>query len=267
MKPRLKRCAARSGVLLLVLGVLPTWRVAAQEISLKEKASFELNPVITQLNTSITFYASFDGQPIADLSVGKGAPTGNFNGLEWTDGKRHQALHAKNNAIIYAAENNISFENAGALAVWVALGERVDSAAPVQLGFATIRHRGSSLALARQGGIKNGESLMAIVGSNLNTATTRTLVLSSSSKAWQPGEWHLLAVNWGSDYVEISLDGGLFKRTTVNFPLFKHTVENGAMNFAGSGGAASPYDFDELFIFNRPLSASEAAMIYGSKAG
>jgi hypothetical protein len=267
LKPRLNQCAARTlGVLLLALGVLPACGARAQETPPAADAPFERNSVIGQLNTAITFYASFDGQPIADMSVGRGAPTGNLNALEWIGGKRHRALRAKSNAIIYEAAGNINFENAGALAVWVALGERVDSAAPVQLGFATIRHRGSSLALARQGGIKNGESLMAIVGSNINTSTTRALVLSGSSKTWQPGEWHLLAMNWGSDYVELSLDGELFKRTTVNFPLFHHTDENGVMNFAGNGGAASPYDFDELFIFNRPLTAAEAALIYQSNS-
>jgi hypothetical protein len=254
----------RLGVLLLVLGVLPAWGAPAQETPPNENTPFERNAIIARFNTAITFYASFDGQPIADLSVGKGAPIGNFNILEWTGGKRHQSLRANSNAIIYDAAGNINFENAGALAVWVALGERVDSAAPVQLAFATIRYHGSSLALARQGGIKNDEALMAIVGSNTNDAKTRALVKNSSSKSWQPGEWHLLVVNWGSDYVELSLDGGLFVRNTVNFPLFNHTQENGTMSFAGSGGASSPYDFDELFIFNRPLSAAEAALIHES---
>jgi hypothetical protein len=265
LKSRLERLTAVLGVLLLALGVLPACGARAQETPPVADAPFERNPVIAQLNTAITFYAAFDGQPIADMSVGKGAPTGNFQNLSWAPGKRGQALQAQGNALIYAASGNIDFENPGSLAMWVALGARQDTENPVQLGFATIRHRGTGLILARQGGRSNGESLMAIIGSNVNTSNTRALAFNDNSRHWKENEWHLLVVNWGRDYVELSTDGTLFKRTTVTYSLYQPTAEDGAMNIAGNGTAASPYRVDELFIFNRPLTAEEAALIYQSK--
>ena len=223
---------------------------------------FQTNPIIDRLNTAITFYAAFNGQPVADMSVGRGTPNGNANDLQWADGKIGQGLQARSNALIYEAAGNIDFTKPGALAVWVALGERLDREAPVQLGFATIRHGGTGLALARQGGIKNNEALMAIIGSNINKHETRALVLSSTSKHWQEDEWHLLVVNWGADYIELSIDGGLFQRTTVNFPLYAHTDQMGTMNFAGNGTQQSPYRFDELYIFNRPLTIDDVKVIF-----
>lgn len=244
-----------------LLGVAPVSTVLAQEAT-QENPVVQINPIIARLNTAITFYAAFNGQPVADLSVGRGAPTGNSNDLQWTAGKHGQGLQAKNNALIYEATGNIDFAKPGSLAVWVALGARLDREAPVQLGFVTIRHRGTGLALARQGGIKNNESLMAIVGSNINKQETRALVLSGTSKHWEENEWHLLVVNWGTDYVELSIDGGLFKRTTVNSPLYQHTGEAGSMSFAGNGTNLSPYIYDELYIFNRPLTVEESRLIF-----
>ena len=243
-------------------GVIPFHTVHSQETQPMASEVVQTNPVIARLNTAITFYAGFNGHAVADLSLGLGAPTGNFNDLQWIGGKQGQGLQAKNNALIYEAAGNIDFAKPGALAVWVALGARLDREAPVQLGFATIRHRGTGLALARQGGIKNNESLMAIVGSNINQQNTRALVLSGTSKHWQENQWHLLVVNWGTDYVELSIDGGLFKRTTVNFPLYNHTEQAGSMSIAGNGTEQSPYRLDELYIFNRPLTVEESRFLF-----
>lgn len=248
-----------SGILLTGAAPLPI--VHAQEPP-QANTIFQTNPIIAQLNTAITFYAAFNGQPVADMSVGRGTPSGNLNDLQWANGKLGQGLQAKSNALIYEAKDNIDFTKPGALAVWVALGARTDREAPVQLGFATIRHGGTGLALARQGGIKNNEALMAIIGSNINQQNTRALVLSNTSKHWQEDEWHLLVVNWGADYIELSIDGGLFQRITVNFPLYNHTDQAGTMSFAGNGTQQSPYRFDELYIFNRPLTVDESKLIF-----
>lgn len=251
----------------LCAGVLLTGTLRAQPAFAQEESTpVPQHPVISQFNENITFYAAFDGQPIADMSAGRGAPTGNKQDLSWAAGKRKQALQAKNNAILYEAADNVDFENSGSLAVWVALGERLDRDAPVQLGFVTIRHRGSGLALARQGGIKNGEALMVIVGSNINKADSRALAFNDNSRHWQENEWHLLVANWGKDYVELSVDGSVFNRSTVTHPLYAHTADDGTMSIAGNGTSTSPYRLDELFIFSRPLSNEEAAMIYAAGA-
>jgi len=225
------------------------------------------NPALQQFNQAITFYASFDGHAIADLSIGKGAPTGNAQNLEWKPGVWGQALQGRNVNLIYDATDNVDLLHSGSLMVWIAPSDEwTDADEPVQLGFVIIHTQGKSLLLARQGGKNNGQALMAIFGSKTGDAATRALIQSGNTTQWKKGEWHLLAVNWSKGYVELSVDGNRFTKGISPAPTAPPTDDKSEyIALAGRSTEKSPYLMDELMVLNRPLTNDEVKVLFQSK--
>jgi hypothetical protein len=225
------------------------------------------NPALQQFNQAITFYASFNGHATADLSNGKGTPTGNSQNLEWKPGVWGQALQGRNVNLIYDAKDNIDLLHSGSLILWIApAGEWTDADDPIQLSFAVIHDQGKALSLARQGGKNNDQALMAIYGPNTGDAATRALIKNGGTSQWKSGEWHLLAVNWSKGYVELSVDGNRFTKgisPTPDAPLTDDKNEYIAL--AGRSTEKSPYIVDELMILNRPLTNDEVKVLFQSK--
>ncbi len=220
------------------------------------------NPAIDRFNPAITFYASFDGHSTADLSAGSGKASGNAQKLQWEKGLLGQALRGRTVNLIYPAQGNIDLSVPGALALWVCPERWNDADKPPQVGFATLHNHGRTLVLARQGGKSNHQALMAIYGPNANDAKTRALVKNGSSQHWKPGQWHLLVVNWGEGYVELSVDGGVFRRGSTRHPAAKPTDDPGQLAIGAGGFPTTPYRLDELLLLDRPLSHEEAQWLY-----
>lgn len=224
------------------------------------------NPALQQFNQAITFYASFDGHAIADLSTGKGTPIGNAQNLEWKPGVLRQALQGRNVNLIYDGKDNIDLLHSGSLILWIApAGEWTDADDPVQLSFATIRDQGKSLSIARQGGKNNEQALMAIYGPQTGDAATRALIKNGDTIHWKAGEWHLLAVNWSKGYVELSVDGNRFTKGISSVPDAPPTDDKSEyIALAGRSTEKSPYLMDELMILNRPLTNDEVKVLFKS---
>jgi len=225
------------------------------------------NPALPQFNQAITFYASFDGHATADLSVGKGTPTGNAQNLEWKPGIWGQALQGRNVNLLYNAKDNADLLRSGSLMVWIAPSDEwTDADDPVQLGFVIIHTQGKSLLLARQGGKNNGQALMAIYGPSTGDAATRALIKNGDTSHWKKDEWHLLAMNWSKGYVQLSVDGNRFTKGISPVPDAPPTDDkNQYIALAGRSTEKSPYIMDELMILNRPLTDDEVKVLFQSK--
>jgi hypothetical protein len=225
------------------------------------------NPALQQFNQAITFYASFDGHATADLSNGKGVPTGNAQNLEWKLGVWGQALQGRNVNLLYDATDNVDLLHSGSLMMWIAPSDEwTDADDPIQLSFAVIHDQGKSLSLARQGGKNNGQALMAIYGPQTGDAATRALIKNGDTTHWKTGEWHLLAVNWSKGYVELSMDGNRFIKGISPAPDALPTDDKSEyIALAGRSTEKSPYLMDELMILNRPLTNDEVKVLFQKK--
>jgi len=78
-------------------------------------------------------------------------------------------------------------------------------------------------------------------------------------------KWHLIVINWSTDYVGVSVDGAVPVRTAVDWQepdhVYDHAVGS-AIYMGGSlaGGGAT----DEFIILNRPMTAAEIQWYYNN---
>lgn len=215
------------------------------------------NPVISRFNDAITFYSSFDGYVTADLSDGNGTPQKGEDRTEWDNGIYNKALRSLAGPVQYEAKDNIDLTAPGGVVMWVSPQNWTHKSPPGYINFILVNYQGVTLQISRMGSLVNTEKLYAW----FKTRNKGAIANNGSSLKWDSG-WHLLAANWGSGYVEFSLDGSAFNRAvaTVTTP---YSGKDPGIISVGSGGAGSyPFLTDELFIFNRPLTNDEVQWIY-----
>lgn len=232
---------------------LPAKRARADDYS----SLLPQNPALSRFNDDITFYTSFDGYSVADLSVGKGSPREGA-APQWSDGIWNKALRGMAKPLTFEAHGNIDLIRPGAMTMWVLPQNWTHGGNPSYIHFVVVNYQGITLQVSRMGSAVNREALYAY----MKIGSKGEFVKVGSSKDWK-NEWHLLSVNWGEGYMEFSVDGSSFRR--INTPIKERTnKDSGAIQIAGSG--ATPYLMDEFFIYNRPLQNEEMKWMWKTKA-
>ena len=112
--------------------------------------------------------------------------------------------------------------------------------------------------LGRMGNVLNREALYATVGPTSGPGKA-SIVTAGSTLNWQNNEWHLLVINWSSNWIELSVDGELGRRLGLPQEL-KSTAINRI--FISS---SEQFGIDEVLMFNEPLSPQEIDWLMKSK--
>jgi len=88
-------------------------------------------------------------------------------------------------------------------------------------------------------------------------------VLPSVTVAWltgNPGEWHLIVVNWDRTGIEISLDGNAPVRATLKKPIESDSASGFRVSLSGAG--EDTFVYDELMVLDIPLKENEIRQLY-----
>lgn len=254
MKPFIRR----AGLLAMALAV----HLGAQ--SPLSEAGPNDRPVQKRFNWAITFYLSFDKTPRADLAGGSPDPLSVAG-----DAQFHPGLHGRAMALTdatkpgtyvvvgYPTLDNVDVTKPGSLAVWLRphhwdRGVKAEYFWPVK-----IMSSGVQLMFGRMGGQPNEPIyLWAKVGD-----TKDVCLIAGDTRDWKEGEWHLWVMNWRSQSIEFSVDGGPCQRQDLPAKINAEGDRTGQI-YLGQGGASCRYLLDELMVLDRPLANEEIQRIY-----
>ena len=221
---------------------------AAEPLS---QSPYDTNPALRELMDAVTFHHSFDHDSLLpDMAVGDFKPQKSGD-PELAPGLIGKALVAGTGALAFPDPDNWTIGTRGSLAVWVS---------PVEWNHQQAGNTnfvvswGGAFYLERQGPIRNPDGTWKrnealLVGTQRGPRGSR----GAGCRDWQPGRWHLLAVNWSWPQLALSVDGGAFR--AVVLPGKPDPKLFGGLVVGSRGGDRTLVD--EFFCFNRPLSETE----------
>lgn len=251
---------------LIGLGSILFTALAVTSASADELRQPEQNPAIAHFADKILLYASLNGYPIADLSVGNGKPIGGvWKGPAWEPGIWGKALRSDAPAIRYDTRKHIRLEGSGSIAFWVQPQNWDATIEPTFISFLRVEAGSEQgfrqLQIIRMGESVNNRALAAYfqLGEASNTVRLGAFPSNSSS-----ARWHLFVVNWTQSYLEASYDGGRMIRQTNPIGAPATSGDSSAyISIPGGGNARDfPYLIDEVFIFSKPLTNEEVLWLY-----
>lgn len=230
----------------------------------------DLNPAIAHFSDKIVLYASLNGYPIADLSVGNGKPIGGggaWKEKHWEKGLWGKALRSDAPPIRYDSRKHVRLEASGALAFWVAPDNWSVSSDPTFISFLRVE-AGSEQGFRQLQVIRMGEKVNnGVLAAYFKLgATSNTVPLGTFSGDARAPRWHLFVVNWTQSYLEASYDGGRLIRQANPAGAPASSGDAGAyISIPGGGDARDfPYLVDEILIFSKPLTNEEVLWLYRS---
>jgi len=208
------------------------------------------------------FYASFDGYAQADLSPGAAGPLNPLPAAAanpFVPGLFGQALASGAFTVSYHLDADRTRQ--GSFVAWVAGNRWTKEDQGYFWVFRMHDQRGGLLAGRMGGG--NRQALYA----HISRGGKGTSAAQGSSQNWKDGDWHLLVVNWRSDSVEFSLDGGLPNQARLatvppENPAAKATPAMLIVSSEQNG--ANQLLMDEVLVFNAPLTPADIQWLYES---
>lgn len=221
----------------------------------------EALPPLGALWNAVTFYHSFDRESLEpDMAVGDWRPV--LRGKpQRAPGLRGKALLAGTGSVQFKDPSNWTLSTRGALAFWVAPvswnHEHADNTNFVLSATA-------AFYVERQGPVRKPDGQWQrlealLVGLQRGPKGGQ----GAGCRHWQPGEWHLIAVNWSWPQLALSLDGGPFH--AVELPRKPEPNLFGGLILGSNGGDETL--LDEFFCFNRPLTETETRGLYDEFGG
>ncbi|MFA5203515.1 MAG: glycoside hydrolase domain-containing protein [Lentisphaeria bacterium] len=201
----------------------------------------------------VLFYAGFDGTATA-VARGDGTAQGHEGGPRFQPGKRGQALLSGDGDgyVSYAVARNLLADR-GTIEFWVSPQDWFGADEMFHLFFEA----------AEPGWLMIYKHLVPGNGFFLLSGDHKVLTTASQDiSAWRPGEWHHLAVTWEPREMVFYLDGkpsGQGRRPSIPAGLAGRFLI-GDRPWTSVRQARSR--LDELYIYDRPLSAKEVAWAY-----
>jgi len=233
-------------------------------LSASALASGDSNPAVETLGDSLLFHVSFDHETInADLSPAAPedqSPDGN-KGCRFINGVYGQAFFPAEKRIprYILKKSGIAIGNPGAVLVWVSPQDWDRSQPESYVFFLRINAAQGQLMLAKSNLQGRSDRLYAFAKGGGDKGVS---IGSGSTSGWSDGEWHLLAVNWGADWVAISVDGSPFSQKEV--PELKNFGEIEWILLGNGNGGSRNIAYDEVMILDRSLSHEEVDQLYQS---
>jgi hypothetical protein len=225
------------------------------------------NPALERFNQAITFFVGFDHGLHADIAKGKPGPTRVEGEPEFHAGLYGRAAllkHPGATAMIWYSTlgGNVDVTRPGSLSLWIRPHNWVRSVNENYFFPAKIMSNHAQLMFGRQGRLKAGRQDMIYLWARLGE-TKELLVGGGDSLKWKNDEWHLWVMNWRSNAVEFSIDGGPLNRSNTPVPFDAEWDGSGHSHLlVGAQDETAPYLLDELMVLNRPLDAEEIKWIY-----
>ncbi|MBI4026378.1 MAG: hypothetical protein HY360_15440 [Verrucomicrobia bacterium] len=228
------------------------------------------NPALKRFGREITFYLSFDDEAIqADLANGKSEPTTVDGEPQYLPGLYGKAMLlsgvSKSGAWVsvdYPTLDNVDLTKPGAAAVWLSphgwvRGDVEDLFYPIK-----IMSGGAQLMFGRQGQLINPLRRNDMVFLWAKVGETKDISLpGGGSLDWKNGGWHLWVMNWRSNSIEFSLDGGAPQRQDLPAKIPPDGDRAGHFIIAMQV-ASCRYLLDEIFVLDRPLDGDEIKWMY-----
>lgn len=232
--------------------------------SFAAQAEERINPFPEKMGEAIAFYASFDNDTTdADLSPAQNQDTGiPREGSTFVEGVYGKAFLPEGKRVPTYSRSGLSFETPGAALIWVS-PRAWDRGEPEQYVF-FLRMLGTrgQLMLAKSNQQGATDRLYAYAqGGGLPEGSS---VTAGNTSNWVDDEWHLLAVNWGVDSIEFSVDGE--NSNFMNVPDLKDFGEIVHISVGNGESKIRQVAYDELMTFNRPLTQEEILEIYAQGA-
>jgi len=204
----------------------------------------------------VTFYHSFDRESLVpDMAVGDWQPVVRGDPQQ-APGLRGKALIAGTGSLVFADPHNWTLSTRGALILWVS---------PVNWSH---EHAGntnfvlsasSAFYVERQGPLRKPDGQWQrlealLVGLQRGPRGSK----SAGCRGWEPGKWHLVAVNWSWPQLALSVDGGPFHAVELSGKPPRNLF--GGLILGSNGGDQTL--LDEFVCFNRPLTKAEVGALY-----
>lgn len=216
---------------------------------------------LVKFQRTIVFYAGFEGTANADLSPLAGAPAVPLAaGLQpFVPGMIGQALSSGNFDLSYDLGKEARIERAGSAAIWVAARQ----SKPDYTYFWPFKVHGNHrlIMLGRMGDRANDCALYAYTSFN----DKGTSSVAGSASGWKEGQWHLLVVNWGPDWVELSVDGNAPTRAAAPLAFREPTpdkLDPARLSVSSPRPSGDQFLLDEMMVFSTPLGAAEIQWLY-----
>jgi hypothetical protein len=222
------------------------------------------NPALQRFNRAITFYLGFNHGMVAELARGKAEPTKTDDGEQ----RFHPGLYGRAMMLVgqgtstlwYSALDNVDFTKPGSVAAWTCPQNWVRSENEDYFFPVTIMSNGAKLMFGRQGRQKSGRTDINYAWAKIGDSK-EILIGGGDSLQWKNGEWHLWVMNWRSNSVEFSIDGGPLNRQDMPVS-FNPDGDRAGHIIVGAQMESNRYLIDEVIVFNRPLAAEEIKWIY-----
>jgi len=227
-------------------------------------AEGEANPQVEKLGSAVLLYVNFDNETTdAEMATVEGkdqAPLkGNHKFVKGVYGKGF-VPGEKGLPQYVLKESGITFGNPGGAFIWVS-PQGWDREKPEEyVFFLRFNAENGQIILAKSN--MQGRSDRLYVYAKGGNSEKGASVSAGSTEEWLNDEWHLLAVNWGSDWVAISVDGKEFVQLEV-----PELQNYGALERVILGSVPVPHRavvYDEFVLLSRPLSNDEILEIYNS---
>jgi len=225
-------------------------------------ASDSANPALSSLGTSILFHASFDNESTdADLSPGTPTDTGQEKELNrFVDGVYGKAFFPKGrrSPLYSLRKTGLALGVPGAALIWVSPQEWQRDLPEEYVFFLRLGASDGQLLLAKSNQQGRTDRLYAFAkGAGDERGDS---VSAGDTSHWQDDEWHLLAVNWATDWIAISVDGGPFTQLSV-----PKLASFGELEWISIGNGEVPgrrVAYDEVILLDRPLEQEEVEALF-----
>jgi hypothetical protein len=219
------------------------------------------NPALAKFSDRILFYASFDGTTDAALSPLLGACPLPAGVRPFVPGVMGQALCSGDFDLAYDLGKAARIERTGSVAIWLAARQWK----PDYCYFwpFMIHGNGRQIMLGRMGDRANNCSLYAYLANNGKGVSA----VAGSAADWKEGQWHLLVVNWGADWVELSIDGQPPFRAAVPVPFQEPApdkVTAARLMVSGKQKVGDQFLMDEVMVFTSPLGADDIRWLHAN---
>ena len=225
------------------------------------------NPAIERFNPAITFYLGFEHGLIAEMAKGRAQPTRITGQPRFQPGLYGPSVMMtapdKTAHLWYSTlGGNVDLTRPGSLSLWISPRGWVRSDSEDYFFPAKVMSNHAILQFGRQGRLKSRRTDIVYLWAHLGTTKER-LVGGGNSLAWKNDEWHLWVMNWRSQSVEFSIDGGPLNRADTPVPFNTEWDGSGHTHlFVGAQDPTTAYLIDEVLVLDRPLTQGEVQWLY-----
>jgi hypothetical protein len=216
-----------------------------------------LSPALRAFGENLCLYARFDGDKALMLAGPDGVTIQKSNDFKTGAGRSGAALET--GKVTLKGGPLIDFGASGTLIMWISpqnWSGKKTAEMPYILPFVTTNEQITVMA-----GLQ-GQTTKIYAHVMLPDKKKIHLAVYGGAANWKDGSWHMLAVNWSSDSMGISLDGSEFITQALASPIPGGPVKKIELGNASSGKPSLA--LEEFTVLNKKLSSAEIKKLYAA---